>query len=208
MQTISHPGRVITLDRKDFETACADLLKLVRADLKPCLLVGVRTGGFVVAEAMARASAEDLPILPITCRRPSSRFKNVTAPARKLIASLPRPMLDHLRVIEHAVLTRKTRSERPVRMIDADELADFDVWAAGAGAAPNVVIVDDAVDTGATLARVTDVIRARMPPLGRLRTAAVTVTTTSPEAMPDYVLLRQKMCRFPWSLDAGVQQAC
>lgn len=208
MQSVLRTDGVITFDRRDFEAACADLMTLVRGQDEPALLIGVRTGGLHVAEAMARASGATVPVLPITSRRPSTRYKNVTAPARKLIATLPRAVLDRLRVMEHKFLTRKPQTGRPARAIDQGELDAFEQWVSRAGPEPTVVVVDDAVDTGATLGHVLDAIQARMPSGGILRAAALTVTTLYPAVMPDYVLLRQKLCRFPWSLDAGLARSC
>ena len=57
----------------------------------PELLVGIRTGGLVVAEAMARAAPHAMPVMPLTCRRAStgmkSRFKLLpTHPGRSAAA--------------------------------------------------------------------------------------------------------------------------
>jgi hypoxanthine phosphoribosyltransferase len=76
-----------------------------------------------------------------------------------------------------------------------------------------VLIVDDSVDTGATMLHVMDTLRRQAGVPVTLATAAITVTTERPLVAPDYVLLRQQLCRFPWSLDAGattpkVQPAC
>lgn len=207
MNAVSPGHGVVTFDDAGFEAACAALMRLVAAEGAPDLLIGVRTGGYHVAEAMVRATGAAVPILPITCRRPTTRYKALTAPGRRLIASLPRWILDKLRVIEHRLLTRKPR-KTSAREIDAAELTAFENWVANAGVAPVVVVVDDSVDTGVTLACVVDALRARMPRDGALRLAAITVTTENPIIRPDHVLLQRRLCRFPWSLDARMSQAC
>jgi hypoxanthine phosphoribosyltransferase len=65
-----------------------------------------------------------------------------------------------------------------------------------------MLIVDDAVDTGVTLAVVMEALVKRAPAAATIRSAVVTLTTTKPVIAPDYVLIRQKLCRFPWSMDA------
>ena len=49
---------VRTLDRDAFEAACAELMRMVLRDGRPDALIGIRTGGLVVAEAMARSVAD------------------------------------------------------------------------------------------------------------------------------------------------------
>ncbi|MBC7799187.1 MAG: hypothetical protein H7Z10_01075, partial [Gemmatimonadaceae bacterium] len=75
-------------------------------------------------------------------------------------------------------------------------------WFAAAGPAPAVLIVDDAVDSGATLAAVLAEVRRLAPPGARIETAAITVTTAAPIATPDHALFNRQLCRFPWSMDA------
>ena len=40
---------------------------MVEADYAPTLVVGIRHGGFEVAESMVRAASASLPVLPVTC---------------------------------------------------------------------------------------------------------------------------------------------
>ena len=53
---------LLTLQGPDFDRACADLMRLVEADYAPTLIVGIRTGGLIVAEAMALAATPRLPV--------------------------------------------------------------------------------------------------------------------------------------------------
>ena len=197
--------RVLSFDRNSFNDACAALMNIVSEDRVPDVLIGIRTGGMHVADAMARALRTTPRVLPITCRRPSTKRKPTANFAKSLVATLPRPLLDSLRVVEHALLTR-SRPAAPTEpyRFDAAELAGLDSWAASAGRAPFLLVVDDAVDTGATLAKVLETLRNRMPPAAIVRSAVITVTTEQPLAFPDYHLLRRQLCRFPWSLDAKV----
>lgn len=193
---------VISLDQPAFEAACADLMMRVMASGRPDALVAIPTGGLHVAAAMARAAGDGLPVLSLTCRRPTTQHKQNLAALKKLVAGLPRPIADRLRVWEHALLTRKAPSGSlaPYRF-DADELAALGQWLGAAGATPHLVVVDDAVDSGATLLRVTQQIQI-MAPAARVRSAVVTVTTAQPLIQPDHALYHRQLCRFPWSLDA------
>lgn len=68
--------------------------------------------------------------------------------------------------------------------------------------AQNILIVDDAVDSGATLLAVVEAVRIDMPG-AEVRSAVITQTTPSPVITPDYTLYNNRtLIRFPWSMDA------
>ena len=65
----------------------------------------------------------------------------------------------------------------------------------------NVLVVDDAVDSGATLRNVISALMD-ISPNNVIKTAALTVTRKSPIVMPDYYLYHDRtLMRFPWSED-------
>ena len=66
-----------------------------------------------------------------------------------------------------------------------------------------LLVVDDAVDSGVTLATVIDLLRNTCPDRTEIRSAVITVTLEEPRAEPDYALYRGVLCRFPWSFDAA-----
>jgi hypoxanthine phosphoribosyltransferase len=200
-------GTVTTLDPEGFEIACRRLMTLVRTDWHPDVFVGIRTGGCHVAEVMARAFGSNRCVLPITCRRPSTRFKLASSYIRKLVSKLPRPIVDRLRVAEHKLLTRRaSASKRPAYQFDAGEIAELDLWLEKAGRRPSILVVDDSVDTGNTLIAVLGLMKEHALDAD-IRSAVITITTSSPLITPDYTLFRQRLCRFPWSLDAQIKPA-
>jgi len=201
MQAAVAQRGVVTLDRESFTAACAQLMDMVCGQGRPQMIVGIPTGGMHVAEAMSDA-ASWLPIFPLTCRRPSTRHKRATG-LKTLVRNLPRPLLDQLRVIEHAVLTRRPKAppQGSVR-IDEAELEMLRDAVMAAGPRPSILVVDDAVDTGTTLSVVMEAVRRHAPDTARIRSAAITVTTDHPLISPDFALYRRQLCRFPWSLDA------
>jgi len=193
---------VVTFDRDGFDEACGALMQLVVQDGWPDALVGIRTGGLYVAESMAKSVGFSLPVMTLTCRRPSTAAKSKFSAVKKIVSSLPRPVVDKLRLIEHAMLTKTSRRARPEGYsFDQSELAILEDWLREAGPNPSIVVVDDAVDTGATLSLVLDAVSQRAPG-GLVRSAVITVTTALPWATPRYTLYRRQLCRFPWSLDA------
>jgi hypoxanthine phosphoribosyltransferase len=199
----SRPGSVVSLDRLQFEEECARLMRMAGLERQPDALVAIRTGGVFVAEAMARAAGSSLPILTITCRRPSTANKQRAAWVGALLRRLPRRLLDSLRVIEHRILTRpQVRPPAAPYLFDAEELDALQNWFSTCGATPFLLVVDDAVDSGATLSHVMSMLRQRASPGAILRSAVITVTTAAPIVTADYALYNGQLCRFPWSHDA------
>ena len=192
---------VLTLSRSTFDSACADLLNRVEHDYRPDMLIGIRTGGLAVAEAMARASGRPLPVAAVTCRRLGTAAKRHVPWLASLVAALPLTLADALRIAElHLLSPRRARGGR--RRVDAAEIAGIGARL-GAGSQPvRLLVVDDAVDTGVTLASVMHALRDAYPE-ATLRSAVITVTLRSPLLKPDFALYQEVVCRFPWSLDAA-----
>ncbi len=194
---------VVSLNREEFDTVCADLMQKVHQDSRPDLVIGIPTGGSWVAQAMTRAAPTALPLLELTCRRPSTKLKQRSA-IKRVVARLPRPVVDRLRQMEHAILTRNAPSLPPAGyQFVAQELERIADWIANARRAPSLLVVDDAIDSGATLLQVTDALRNLAPQGTTIRSAVITVTTDRPLIRPDYAMFHRQLCRFPWSLDAG-----
>ena len=146
---------VVTFDSAAFDEACGALMQLVVHDGFPDVLIGIRTGGLYVADSMAKSVGHSLPVLTLTCRRPSTSTKSKFGAVKKIVSSLPRPVVDKLRVIEHAMLTKKPQRSRPEGYsFDQGELDLLDDWLRQAGPNPSIVVVDDAVDSGTTLSLV------------------------------------------------------
>ena len=191
-----------TLREPAFNAACARLMRLVESGFTPTLIVGIRTGGLAVAQAMGRAASADLPVLAITCQRASTAAKSRFPLLRLLLRALPRPLVDALRRLEHQFLVMSRTRKPPRRIVDHAEAAAIAATLKDTPA-PRVLIADDAVDSGATLLTVLQALRAVCPRGTEFRSAAITQTQEHPAAQPDYVLHRGVLCRFPWSFDAA-----
>ena len=196
----AHAAPLLTLRHGEFDAACAALMRLADHDYAPNLLVGVRTGGLAVAEAMARAAISPPPVLPLTCRRQGTKLKARIPGLRGILTALPRPLVDALRQTEHRLLSGRRR--RAAADVDAAEAAAIAAWMLEAPP-QRVLVADDAVDSGATLAAVLRALRLVCPRWTEIRTAVITVTMADPLVEPDYALHRGVLCRFPWSFDAA-----
>lgn len=197
--------RVVTLDDALFGAACRDLWDLATREGAPDFLVGVRTGGFVVAERMiAEARPGATALLPITRRRSSTAAKNASPLVGKVLRALPYAVTDRIRVIEHHVLTAKRKKAEPAARPRewAPDPAEGEALAAAVRSKPgaSALIVDDAVDTGATLLAVKRFVES-IDPSTRVRSAVLVTTTDAPLVRADVSLHDNVLLRFPWSND-------
>jgi hypoxanthine phosphoribosyltransferase len=194
---------LLTLQGPDFGRACADLMRLVEADYAPTLIIGIRTGGLVVAQAMADATSPRLPVLPLTCRRVTTAAKSRLPLLRTLLGILPRPVVNQLRRLEHRIVTAGRAQHGRRQEVDHAEVTAIADHLAAVPSPPRILIADDAVDSGVTLATVLRLVDDVCPAGGEIRSAAITQTLESPTVRPDYLLFRGTLCRFPWSFDAA-----
>ena len=190
------------LPQGEFEAACAQLMRLVERDYAPTLIVGVRTGGLVVAECMARYASLPLSVLPVTSRRASTNTKARIPLFRATLSALPRPAVNLLRRVEHKFLIAPRAKQQRAQTIDHREVEEIARSLTDRAPRPRLLIADDAVDSGVTLATVVNHLAAACPVGTEIRTAVITQTLEQPVLRPSYALYKNTLCRFPWSFDA------
>lgn len=188
--------KVLTLDPKSFADTCHRLAERIGCDgYHPDVILGIKNGGSHVADEVAKhfntAKRAD-----ISARRASTALKENNL-SRRLLHCLPVVVLDVMRMAESYF----TRGRKPVqRQSDIslpEDLADYMAYTPR-----QVLIVDDAIDSGATMATILTDLSARYP-LCRFRTAAITVTTPHPMIDADFHLYHNcTLIRFPWAADA------
>jgi phosphoribosylpyrophosphate synthetase len=139
--------------------------------------------------------------LPITCRRPSTAMKQKSSTLKNVLRMLPDSITSRLRIVEHIILTQLRPHKPGISIPDREELMAIENHLGGCGRNPNILIVDDSVDSGATLATVVEAVRNIAGEGANIKTAVITVTTASPFVEPNFMLYRYVLCRFPWSLD-------
>ncbi len=183
--------RVLTLDNKAFAGACAALgAKVAASGFIPDIIVGIRTGGAYVAENIVeRFDAPGTVVEYVDLHRGGTPLKKIVSPLFRL---LPEPWLNFMRKAE----SRLSRSRRDCGLYEVElpeSLKDI--------ASRRILVVDDAVDRGKTLASVLKAIAACSPQC-EVRSAAITVTQPSPLVMPDYFVYNDlTLVRFPWAPD-------
>lgn len=180
--------KVITLHNSDFINHCRSLEEAVMADFSPDLVAAIATGGSFVAEQMFH----DIPRITIMARRPSTDSKEQLGIAMRIIRALPESLRNCIRIAEARVLRwRGPRTSFDPASIDIEGLRNHG----------RILVVDDAVDSGATLRAVLGALR-KVVPGADIRSAVLTVTTTNPVVRPDFTIYNNHtLLRFPWSKD-------
>ncbi len=191
---------VQTLDNNGLKEASFSLNTMIFNDFIPNIIIGIRSGGFIVAEIMAQSAKHKPLLLAISRHRASTEKKNKIKGLKSFLKLLPYPITNQLRIWEHKKLTSKPVSKTIEFIPDTNELANLRGFLK-AKPESKILIVDDAVDSGETMKAVLDLVRKEADPSCIIKTAAITVTTDTPIIKPDYILYNHVLCRFPWSFD-------
>lgn len=192
--------KVITLDKKAFDDACISLAEKIFKDCKPVALIGIATGGAVVARLVhgeLLKELHDLRCFDLSASRASTIVKR-RSNIRYVFRILPLFILDFLRIVESLMLRFNMKSsEVPERYVKfSDELLAY-LKDAQNGC---VYIVDDAIDSGATMSRVLAMLKEVNSAL-EFKVASLVVTQETPLLTPDVSLYNKVLIRFPWSDD-------
>ena len=191
---------IITLSENEFDAACMRLAEKISLHKKPDVIVGVKNGGAIVAEAIYKiflANGNGLKYYNVRASRNSSKAKKKYR-LSYFFRFLPVMLLNLLRLIEHYYLKINmifyTNHERNIKLTD-----DFrrDVGKLTKGC---VFIIDDALDSGATISNLIEELNQLNPNLD-YRSAVLVVTQNSPVISPDVYLYSNVLLRFPWSSD-------
>lgn len=190
--------RVIDLSNTEvFISVCQDFKRELDARI-PCpdLVVGIATGGQRVVEAMGYVS---IPILFVKRQRRTTKLK-ARLPVRMLVTRLPRYVRDYLRLFE--IWLRECRFELSRKRLEVGSVAEISSRGGDHVSPKQILIIDDAVDSGATFVDVRRFIESRYPK-AHVASAALCRTFSAPAYDVDYVFFDRAMLRCPWAIDAS-----
>ena len=190
--------KVITLIDNDFDIAVHRLSDMVMADFSPDLAVGVLSGGAVVAKALM----ERFEQAGLHCSYTQLRLQRQSTPRKQTpivawtIRVLPTMLLDWLRMAEATWRELTAPKTMPTDSISLpDDVAD------AASKSHRILVVDDAIDTGLTAARIVAALKTINPDVD-IRIAVIASTMKHPLITANYCLLpHHVLVRFPWSAD-------
>jgi hypoxanthine phosphoribosyltransferase len=189
--------KIKTLNDADLREAAIALNNLVFKDFLPEIIIGIKTGGYIVAELMAREAAHKPLLFAVSMQRESTKKK---AKLKNIIRHFPYFITDSLRILEHKTLNGKPAEQGAPKTISLSEIEALRAALQGLKNA-KILIVDDAVDSGRTLQAVFSAAREASDLSCEIRNAAITLTTDFSIINPDYLLYKNVLCRFPWSFD-------
>lgn len=194
--------QVLTLDTSSFSQHAARLAQMVEESSigRFDAIVAVRRGGSFVCDVFCRHFPKGMygARYDITLQRPSTKRKS--AVISTILKSLPMTMLNLMRMAESSLLSLRRKIKGPsaapyVEMPNG--LADI----LNKEEKPNILIIDDAIDSGDTLFAIIETLRKANVKVA-IRIAVMTETTSHPRVRADYSLYRNKtLIRFPWSND-------
>ena len=191
---------VITLDKYEFEKACNSLAIKIAETGDIAALIGVRTGGAVVARLVysyLEKQGMNLKYYEAGASRYAAAAKN-SHNIKIFFKYSPMFFLDWLRLVEHYCVNLRMKLTDDVKRsvcLDSrlvDYLANLDEG--------QLIIIDDAIDSGATVKILIDEIKLINPELA-VNVAVLVVTQNKPLVSPDVCLYRNVLIRFPWSSD-------
>lgn len=192
--------KVITLTPPLLSQAAAQLAGIATKSHKEdfAAIVGVITGGAVLAELM-RPHLPPMESFEILFRRPSTKLKDKAPGVFRILKHLPLVVSNWLRMAESQYLYLYSRKSRTVSRPTLDPLLKEFVASLPAG--KSILLVDDSIDSGATIAGCIDALREINPAVG-IVVATLTVTMPRPIVEPDCSLYTGRtLVRFPWSKD-------
>ena len=191
---------VVTLNPILLVKACSQLSLRVKAEsIDPSLIIGIREGGAEVARLM-RNDFPEAAYCEVRLSRPSSQQKSQGL-TQRLLRSMPVWLCNVLRIVESRVNEWRSKGKEPVRIGEIHLPDDVASLLKDLGEKATVLLVDDAIDTGATIRQARLQLLEQFPGI-TLRVAVITVTIPHPICDADFCLYHNRtLCRFPWSND-------
>lgn len=181
--------RVITLTPDNFVSHC-QILESKSQSFAPDLLITIARGGDYVGANMFA----DVKHVSVSLQRPTTKTKERGVFFKHIIIHTPLWFRNMLRIVESTLLN--------VRKREIDNVALPPDVVDAISCATRILVVDDAVDSGNTLAAIVNAINNNAN-YKKVASAVITVTKRKPIIVPDYTLYNNStLVRFPWSLDA------
>lgn len=192
--------KVISLLGSDFSESCSLLSQKISKSYNPDLVIGVLTGGSFVAKNILCSLPHNDERLYIEVKVQRSDTKKKEKGIVKYVLSYsPTFLLNWMRILESLFLEMKAKRYNPKREGKIELPVNIDSFLKTR--ARNILLVDDAIDSGATLNLIKAYLLNHYKDI-TVKIAVITVTTTHPIVDADYSLFHDRiLVRFPWSND-------
>ena len=187
--------KMIRIAADQLESECSKLYRKVLASgFHPTAIVGIPTAGRFVMDAMRAEAGDSVLMLEAAAKRPTTTDAKKSSTVKQVASRLPTSIQRLLRALELHLVTKRLPRARTVVISDANRASLLGLSAA------RLLVVDDSVDTGATLEAVVKELR-RIRPDADVKTAALAVSLPKLRVPVDFVLHNDVLIQGPWSVD-------
>ena len=191
--------KVKTLYTEYFNKECLLLGHDIFADYDPDVIIGVLNGGGYVGRQIVQVSPKETTYVEVKIQRDGTTKKEKGL-IHRILQSLPYGVLNILRILESIVLEYKSKKNNTKRK-GTIKLPDNVVSFLSDGENKKVLLVDDAIDSGATLLLIKQYLMSKFENID-VKIAVITITTKQPLVVADYYrYYNRTLIRFPWSND-------
>ncbi|PIA78076.1 hypothetical protein BFR04_07545 [Gaetbulibacter sp. 4G1] len=189
--------KVITLNAIDFFEKLDELSGKI--DIIPDIVVEVLSAGGYLGKAIKvdeKFNKAQYKQIKIQRRR---EYIKQSIVFRTLLKILPYIILDRLRLYE------SKKAKNSIRALNLDELQKDNISFDHLGfshqkSVKNVLIIDDAIDTGRTMFIIKNSLQKQFPK-ANIKTAIISWTLENSIIKPDFYIYKNVLVRFPWSKD-------
>ncbi|GAA3614244.1 phosphoribosyltransferase family protein [Flavivirga amylovorans] len=186
---------VITINNETFSRKSTELISQI--DFNPDIIVGILNGGgYVVNEIKNEKRFEHVQFESIKLQR-DNRLKNNYF-TRLILKRLPYSITNWLRVYE------SNKAKKAIETLNLENLSNsginFKFNSNSKKTVDNILIIDDAIDTGKTMFIAKKYLIKRFPE-AKIKTAVISWTIEKSIIVPDYYLFKNSLVRYPWSKD-------
>lgn len=190
--------KVITISTLEFAHLCEDLAdKIINNNYTPDVIIGIKSGGSYVGKKVSNI-LNIAKYTEVQIRRPNSSQKEQNI-IRHIIRHIPLCILNQVRILESCwrKYFSKSINYQIKEITFNNQITDIII-----NGGKNILIIDDAIDTGITMSILINYINSKYPN-NHIKVAAITVTTQTPLVDADFCLFHNKtLIRFPWAIDA------
>jgi len=186
---------VITLNKKLFSEKCSELI--CKMDFHSDFVVGILGGGGYVIDEIVNEVGFDSTQFELVRLQRVNKFKSNFV-VKSILKLLPYSITNKLRILE-SKKARSSITELNLTKLSSNYI-DFKLNSDSIDIVKNILILDDAIDTGKTMFIVKNSL-SKLFPESQIKTAVISWTIENSIIKPDYYLYKNILVRFPWSKD-------
>lgn len=187
--------KVVTLNNNRFKETCLELVS--KFSLKPDLVISILNGGnYILNEIKKEAKFKKIHSESVKLKS-NEKFENYTL-GKFILKILPYSITNRLRIFQ------SQKVKKSIKIINTDDLLKENTTLLEVlktnKEITNILIVDDAIDTGKTMFKVKNMVKNSYPS-AKIETAVISWTLENSIIKPDYFIFKNVLVRFPWSND-------